>query len=377
LKSSGNPKKNLILHVLTLNSSDGTYGGPVRVAKEIVHELEVLGFESKLIAGIQDNVTISLETDHKFVNYPVRQLLRKFPFSSLFSFSIARGLFQQISQAKIVHIHLARDFIPFFAAIVCFIFRVPFVTQTHGMLDNEKTRAKKLIDKLFTNHILRSARTNFVLSEIEMVNMRTLFPNARHRIIPNGIKINGVPASNHNTGKYKILFCSRLHPRKRPLFFIELAKSINAQSENYSFTIFGPDGGSLNEVELALKKINSPLISYMGHLDSNQVLQVMTEYDLLILPSEKEPFPMAVIEALSVGVPVLVMEDCGLAPRLKKLPYKSTCREASVPEFSAVLHQLTEIDFLRDNRKILIDVAANEFNITKICETLVQVYLED
>jgi glycosyltransferase involved in cell wall biosynthesis len=86
---------------------------------------------------------------------------------------------------------------------------------------------------------------------------------------------------------------------------------------------------------------------------------------------------MAVIEALSVGVPVLVMEDCGLAPCLKKLPYKTTCREASVSEFSAVLHKLTEIDFLRDNRKILIDVAANEFNITKICETLVQVYLED
>lgn len=348
----------------------------MRVAKEIVHELAVLGFESKLIAGIQHNASISLETDHKFVGYPVRQLLRKFPFSSLFSFSIARGLFQHISQAKIVHIHLARDFIPFFAALVCLILRVPYVTQTHGMLDNEKTSAKKLIDKLFTNHILRSARTNFVLSEIEMVNMKTLFPNAGYRIIPNGIKTNGEIASNHKTGKYKILFCSRLHPRKRPIFFIELAKRINKVSDNYSFTMFGPDGGSLNEVELALKEINSPLISYQGRIDSNRVLKVMAEYDLLILPSEKEPFPMAVIEALSVGVPVLVMDDCGLAPRLKKLPYRSTCREASVPEFSAVLHQLTELDFLRDNQKILIDVAANEFNITDICETLVKVYLE-
>jgi len=377
VKSSGEPTKNMILHVLTLNSSDGSYGGPVRVAKEIVSELEALGFESKLIAGIQDKVLISREASDKFYGYPVRQLLRKFPFSSLFSFSIARGLFQQISHAKVVHIHLARDLIPFFAAVVCLILRVPFVTQTHGMLDNEKTLTKKLIDKFLTNHILKSARTNFVLSEIEMVNMRSLFPNYRYRIIPNGIKITGIPELNHNTGKYKILFCSRLHPRKRPIFFIELAKSTIAQSENYSFTIFGPDGGSLNEVKLALKEINSPLISYKGHLDSNQVLQVMAEYDLLILPSEKEPFPMAVIEALSVGVPVLVMEDCGLASRLKELPYTSLCREASVPEFSAVLHQLTELDFLRANRKILIDVVANEFNITKICETLVQVYLEE
>ena len=40
----------------------------------------------------------------------------------------------------------------------------------------------------------------------------------------------------------------------------------------------------------------------------------MAAADVYVLPSVREPHPMSVLEAMSVGLPVVVTNDCGLAP---------------------------------------------------------------
>ena len=40
-----------ILHVLTLNSRNGEYGGPVRVARELCRELNNLGHVTHIFSG--------------------------------------------------------------------------------------------------------------------------------------------------------------------------------------------------------------------------------------------------------------------------------------------------------------------------------------
>jgi glycosyltransferase involved in cell wall biosynthesis len=45
----------------------------------------------------------------------------------------------------------------------------------------------------------------------------------------------------------------------------------------------------------------------------------MQRATVYVLPSvSPEPYPMAVLEAMSVGLPVVVTEDCGLAPVVRK-----------------------------------------------------------
>jgi glycosyltransferase involved in cell wall biosynthesis len=372
----GNARKGAILHVLTLNSKDGSYGGPVTVAKEIKRELKRRGYECNLIAGVPHEGVAKRYTEPGIFNYGVKQYSKKYPFSSLFSVTIAQNLVRQIYQARIVHIHLARDLIPFFAALSCILMRIPFVTQSHGMLDSDNSLSKRIIDSIVTKRILGLAKTNIVLTNTELDRMKELFPKAKYTIIPNGIRIQNSHPQAEKTGNFKILFCSRLHQRKRPELFLELAKVVTQETDKYSFTIIGPDGGCLEEVLASVNEISSPLVSYRGALDPDKVLETIGRFDLLILPSEREPFPMIVIESLSVGVPVLVMKDCGLAPSLMSLPYTAVSRGKSILDFISVLKELEKKDFFRSKTQVLIDIARKEFNISSVCDKLLEAYYE-
>ena len=44
----------------------------------------------------------------------------------------------------------------------------------------------------------------------------------------------------------------------------------------------------------------------------------MAAASVYVLPSVREPYPMSVLEAMSVGLPVVVSADCGLAPLVER-----------------------------------------------------------
>jgi glycosyltransferase involved in cell wall biosynthesis len=44
----------------------------------------------------------------------------------------------------------------------------------------------------------------------------------------------------------------------------------------------------------------------------------MAAAEVYVLPSIREPHPMSVLEAMSVGLPVVITNDCGLAPIVER-----------------------------------------------------------
>ena len=53
--------------------------------------------------------------------------------------------------------------------------------------------------------------------------------------------------------------------------------------------------------------------SWIGQQDNEQKFSVLAQHDLMILPSHDENFANVVIESLSVGTPVLISSNVGLA----------------------------------------------------------------
>jgi len=131
------------------------------------------------------------------------------------------------------------------------------------------------------------------------------------RLVRLGNGVPDYPAAVRRPGQPEVLFAARMHPRKRPMAFVDMAKTLLAAGVDARFTLLGPDEGEGPALRAALN--GESRISWEGALAPADVPRRMAAASVYVLPSIREPYPMSVLEAMSVGVPVVITTDCGLA----------------------------------------------------------------
>jgi glycosyltransferase involved in cell wall biosynthesis len=73
------------------------------------------------------------------------------------------------------------------------------------------------------------------------------------------------------------------------------------------------DGPALPESLAAAERLGLNDVVFGGHIaDRSRLTEVFNAIDLLVLPSENDPYPMTAIEALACGTPVLTSDRCGV-----------------------------------------------------------------
>lgn len=361
-----------ILHVLTLNGRNGEYGGPVRVARELCAELNRHGHSTHIFSGALKGSEPIADPGLSESYVVVKPLSKKKAVSSLWSWRLTGSLGAEIRKADIVHIHFARDLIPFLAAAVAIILRKPFVTQTHGMIISDGRSSTRITDKFLTRPLINKSQTNLVLTGIELAAVSQLGVKSPSAVLPNGISVSQEKTYSERTGK-KVVFCSRLDKRKGISKFIELADTY--RDSGLRFEIYGPDGGELQLVRNEIDSRNlEGILIYMGALPSREVYQVLRTADLLVLPSKDEPFPMIILEALAVGTPVLVMPSCGFASTLNKF----NRNYVAAAENQEGLAESFEIQFKRnftsDSAEQVQNFCIDNFEIAKVTDNLQSIY---
>lgn len=338
-----------ILQVLTLNGALGEYGGPNRVAMELAMGLKKRGHEVQIFTGVIANSIPERNVELDEVHEVVKPLFNSFPVSSLWSRRLPRKLFGLIKSADIIHIHFARDLIPVLAAFICILLGKPFITQTHGMVVRDNRITTRIFDVLFTRFLINNSAMNLVLSEQEYANVNAFDFKSQLQILPNGIRVTNENMARIENKIPKIVYCSRLHIRKRPDRFLNLARFAERNGLDADFVIFGPDGGELSEITQEIQSdIDLSSVLYEGALPPSQVLGMLRTCDLLVLPSENEPFPMVVLEALSVGTPVLIMPSCGLSSFLRDvypdMVVSEESEEALISAFTRIFKDLPKFE---------------------------------
>ena len=131
---------------------------------------------------------------------------------------------------------------------------------------------------------------------------------ARHSfVIPNPY----VPVNNaepyKGVRKKTIVSAGRFAPQKRFDVLIRAFAKVHKLHPNYKLVLYG-EGGNLNEYkELALQLGISDSIEYPGYV--RNVTAAICEDGVFVLSSDYEGIPNSLIEAMSVGLPV-VATDC-------------------------------------------------------------------
>jgi glycosyltransferase involved in cell wall biosynthesis len=109
-----------------------------------------------------------------------------------------------------------------------------------------------------------------------------------------------------------------LHPRKRVSAFLEMARILSDQGIAARYRIVGPDGGDLVEAQRLLHRYElGDRVTFVGSLQGEAIAREYRNSAVYVLPSVNEPFPMTVLEALSIGVPTVVTDTCFIAPMLE------------------------------------------------------------
>lgn len=361
-----------ILHVLTLNGRNGEYGGPVRVARELCQELNSRGHKTHIFSGalVGSEPKPSCKLSESFIH--VKPITQRLKVSSLWSWKLIPPLKNLIRNADIIHIHFARDLIPFLAAFLAIILRKPFITQTHGMIIFDGRISTRVTDLFLTRPLLNKSRLNLVLTDYEASAVEKIRMKSLTTKLPNGIAM-PLKLPNPDNLQKRIVFCSRLDKRKGLGKFINLAQEF--KDLNLKFEVYGPDGGELQFLKSEIENRGiANILEYKGSLPSDQVQVMLSGIDLLVLPSKDEPFPMVVLEALSVGTSVLVMPSCGFAYELKKFDTNFVAIGEEVEGLIQIFQFYVDSDFIFRSRDEVRDFCTNTFGISNVTDKLNDLY---
>ena len=102
----------------------------------------------------------------------------------------------------------------------------------------------------------------------------------------------------------------------------------------------------------------------------------MTEASVYVLPSSRDAYPMSVLEAMSVGVPVVVSAQCGLAPLVERARCGIVIN-GEAPAFAAAVKSILYDPFLaRAMSERGRETVRRELGMRAIGDRLMHVYTE-
>lgn len=191
---------------------------------------------------------------------------------------------------------------------------IPYIISTHGMLEpwslGQSKLKKKLAMLLFQHKDLKKATCLHATGQMEVDSIRKLGYTNPIANIPNGIQIKDFPQKTYlkKNSKRKILFLSRIHPKKGIELLITAWKSIDSNlKKDWCIDIAGNGEQSYLDTlnQIIEREGLSQEIKIIGPKFGQDKIETYHSADVFVLPTHSENFGIVVAEALSCGVPVI------------------------------------------------------------------------
>jgi glycosyltransferase involved in cell wall biosynthesis len=209
----------------------------------------------------------------------------------------------------LIHAHGARAGLPLASTRG----RPPLLYSVHGYhFVGKRGLARRLAIAAERWCSARAALTLFVCQHDRRLAEENgiLGPRSRREVVPNGIDLAGLPAARGTPGGRTLGFLGRLEAVKNPLFLLDLLAALEGGDHRLVVIGDGPLMGALRAraAELAL----TDRVELLGSLARAAALERLAALDMLVVPSLWEGMPLAPLEAMAIGVPVVAHRVGGL-----------------------------------------------------------------
>jgi len=272
----------------------------------------------------QDNLFIRLlnKSDYSINTIPVALKPRS---DGRDYFRVARCvlyLYRILSKESFDLVHTHGYFADIISTPICKILNIPHLTTCHGLIFSKDMRLYNTLGMLNYRYCKRiisvSSQTKDYLvkngiNESKIVVIQNAIQSSYKEEDFVRIRINTRQYLNVPDETLVIGFIGRLSEEKGVHFLIKAASVLKERNEKFKIIIIG-DGPERKQLENLVRSegLNTDIL-FAGF--QNSIEEWMPVFDIFVLPSLTEGTPMALLEAMSFGIPVIASAVGGV-PRV-------------------------------------------------------------
>ncbi len=220
----------------------------------------------------------------------------------------------KIDPDSVMHIHLSHVYSEVAVLIASKLRGIPYVAHFH--MDVDVSGRLGFLFKLYKRTILpfviRGAAKVITLSD----EQRTLVINrykasaANVAVVPNGVGDDFfVDRTPYQTGSATtLLFVGRFALQKN---IPRLLKALPLMHNHVQLSLVG-DGEKRGQIEALIAELNLKNVTLHGRRSGPELTQLYQQADIFVMSSDREGMPLALLEAMAAGLPVVASNVQGL-----------------------------------------------------------------
>jgi glycosyltransferase involved in cell wall biosynthesis len=243
--------------------------------------------------------------------------------------ALQRYLRARLQNFDVVHIFGLYDLLGPHTARAAQKHNIPYVVETIGMFVPivRNLFLKRVYHRFFGAEMLHAAAAIVATAEQEKSELIAGgIPAEKIVLRRNGV---AAPASLPPPGEFRaslkiptdarlILFLGRLSQKKSPVLLLEAFAQLPPFSPAAHLAFVGPDeSGMLAHLQQMAARLNlSSRVHFSGPLSGDAKWSAYRDADVFVLPSQNENFGNTAAESVAAGTPVVLTDQCGIAPLL-------------------------------------------------------------
>lgn len=156
--------------------------------------------------------------------------------------------------------------------------------------------------------------------------------------------------------KIKIIFVGRMYPDKQLDILVQIFDSVRKKTDRCCFIVAGsgPEG---DRVKGIMEKYNDT--AYLGYIPNEELPKYYSFSDIFLTASNKENYPLTILEAMACGLPVIGPKEGGVGEMIINENNGLSVEAGNIEKFTAAIIRLV------DDRELLTKLSQNVINHVK------------
>jgi len=309
-------------------------GGVVRAVLDLCDALALAGVEVTLLTGDTTDVPQAWRENQPGAPRVI-QTTRAMTPSLKIAPADRNVVHDAIAEADVVHLHTPWDRYNLAVAADARQLAKPYIVSIHGMLDDwsmeQRGLKKRTYLKLFGRRMLEGAAGLHFTAAGEQTQAMRWAPRAAPHVLPlvmdlqpyrnlPGPEMARQAFSQLGTPGAKLLFLSRVHPKKGVELLIETVARLSKQGEAVQALIAGPGDA---EYVAQLQRLAQTLgvaeqVHFLGMVRGEKKLSLYQACDLFVLPTSQENFGIVLTEAMACATPIITTRGVDIWQELQQ-----------------------------------------------------------